>query len=217
MRLQENAELIPNHKANRTASTRSGCLDVILRETMRNLIIMATFFSIFTRLWGEQKPPVYEVAEIYTGLRSQVLNLDEKESGWLKDKPVYAVLVEMGRPDGVITVVAIADGTASLYFSKGGGMIGLGEHENVRPKSVELVNYSESQLKNMDKVEDYPLPMPGEVRFYAVTPNGTFTAKTKERELEKPNNPLHKFYAQTHDLITQMRIADEIRQTEQEH
>lgn len=181
---------------------------------MRNLIIMATFLSIFTRLCGEQEQPVYEVAEVYTGLRSQVLNLDEKESGWLKDKPVYAVLVEMGRPDGVITVVAIADGTASLYFSKGGGMIGLGEHENVRPKSVGLVDFSESQLKNMEKIEDYPLPKPGEVQFYAVTPNGIFTAKNKEIRLENPNNPLHKFYAQTHDLITQMRIAEERRKAE---
>ena len=37
---------------------------------------------------------------------------------------VWGVLMELGLEQGVATMVAFADGTVSLYFSGGGGIIG---------------------------------------------------------------------------------------------
>lgn len=182
---------------------------------MRTLIIMAAFLSSLGRLFGGDEKPPYEVADVYTGLREQILKLSDKDISDLKGKAVWAVLVEMGRPNAAITVMAVADGTASLYLSNGGGMIGLGEHTNVRPKSLKLIEVAGTESKKMKKVETFPLPSPGEVRFYIVTPNGVLSASTTEAKLEDRNHEFYSLFSQTHELITEMRIADQKRQAEQ--
>jgi hypothetical protein len=183
---------------------------------MRALFIMAAFLSLLGRLFGGDDKPPYEVADVYSGLRGQILKLSDKDISQLKGKPVWAVLVEMGRPNAAVTVLAVADGTASLYFSNGGGMIGLGEHANVRPKSLKLVELATTEVKKMKKVEAFPLPNPGEVRFYVVTPDGVLSASTTEAKLEDRSHEFHSLFSQTHELITEMRIADQKRQAEQD-
>lgn len=185
-------------------------------KLMRILIIMAAFFSSLGRLFGGGDKPQYEVADVYSGLREQILNLTYKDIAELKGKPVWAVLVEMGRPNAAVTILAVADGTASLYFSNGGGMIGLGEHANVRPQSLKLVELAGTEVKKMKKVEAFPLPAPSEIRFYVVTPGGVLSALTTEAKLEDRRHEFHSLFAQTHELITQMRIADQRRQAEQD-
>jgi hypothetical protein len=48
------------------------------------------------------------------------------------DAPILALLMETGYPEAVATLVAVADGTSSLYFSNGGGFIGVGTPAGVR-------------------------------------------------------------------------------------
>lgn len=52
---------------------------------------------------------------------------------------VWGVLVEIGYPEPVATLVALSDGTTSLYFSNGGGVIGAGEHAAVRDAASHLL------------------------------------------------------------------------------
>lgn len=182
---------------------------------MRTLIIMAAFLSSIGRLFGGDDKPPYDLAEVYTGMREQVLKLTDKDIGELKGKPVWAVLMETGHDGAAVTVVAVAEGTASLYFSNGGGMIGLGAHDNVRPAALSLVKAAEPQLKHMKKTEKFPVPKPGETFFYVVTPDGIFTYSAKEDDLGNKRDKLFPLFYQGHELITQMRIADEKRQAEQ--
>jgi hypothetical protein len=75
-------------------------------------------------------------------LRSMVLNLNPKDIGITKDNfphPVFALLMETGYPEGSFTLSSVADGSTSLYFSNGGGIIGGGEHENVHKASSYLL------------------------------------------------------------------------------
>jgi hypothetical protein len=44
-------------------------------------------------------------------------------------------LMEMGIGANVATLVVVADGTTSFYFSTGGGIIGVGFHEPVKGPS----------------------------------------------------------------------------------
>lgn len=178
---------------------------------MRTLITMAAFLSIFEPAFGEGDKPPYKIAEIYTGMREQVLKLDEKQIGVLKDKPVWAVLMETGYPEAAATLVAIADGSASMYFSNGGGMIGAGEHENVRSASMGLVKIAGDFLKEMKKVEVFPTVKPGDTTFYVVTPKGVFTYTAKEDDLGEKRDRLSKLFYQGQELITQMRLAEEAR------
>lgn len=176
---------------------------------------MAAFLSSFGRLFGGDDKPAYELAEIYTDMRQQVLELNAEKIGELKDKPVWAVLMETGYPEAAVTLVAVADGAASLYFSNGGGIIGAGEHANVRPASLGLVTMAEGFLPQMKKVEKFPVPKPGMTYFYVVTPKGIFTYTAKEDDLGEERDKLSKLFHQGHELIGQMRIAEQKRQAEQ--
>ena len=177
---------------------------------------MAALFSILGRLMGAEDKPAFEVAPIYKDMRNLSLKLNEKEFPDLKDKPVFAVLMESGFPEGAYTLVAAFDGAASLYYSNGGGLIGAGEHANVRPESLKVVKMAEECLKHMKKVDAFPIVKPGSTTFYIVTRNGVFSYMAKEDDLgEKRDKNLSDLFHQCHSLITQMRIADEKRQAEQ--
>lgn len=179
---------------------------------MRTLIFMAAFSSFFGKLFGDDKPS-YEVAEVYTAMRSGVLELNEKEMPSLKGKPIWAVLMETGLDDAGYTLVAVADGSASLYFSNGGGLIGAGEHENVRPQSLKLVEAAKENIDHMEKVEEFPMVKPGNTTFYIVTPGGVFSYTAKEADLgENRDKRFSPLFYQGHELITQIRIAEQQRE-----
>ena len=66
----------------------------------------------------------YAPAEIYTELRSQALGATAQALG--TKEQTFGVIMETGYPEAVVTLIALSDGTASLYFSNGGGVIGAG-------------------------------------------------------------------------------------------
>lgn len=183
---------------------------------MRHLLIMAALFSFLGRLMGAEDKPAFEVAPIYKDMRNLALKLNDKEVPDLKGKRVFAVLMESGFPEAAYTLVAAGDGSASLYFSNGGGLIGAGEHANVRPESLKVVKMAEECLKDMKKVDAFPIVKPGSTTFYIVTGDGVFSYTAKEDDLgEKRDKKLSGLFHQCHALITQMRIAEEKRQAEQ--
>ena len=72
-----------------------------------------------------QQSGAYETAEPYTKLRTQVL---QRPAGDIELPPSdvvepVAILMETGYPEAVATLIAVADGTTSMYFSNGGGVI----------------------------------------------------------------------------------------------
>ncbi len=154
----------------------------------------------------------YQVAMVYTGMRDMILKLDDEQIGELKDQPVWAVLMETGYPEAAATLVAVADGAASLYFSNGGGMIGAGEHASVRPASLALVKSAEGYLADMKRVEAFPMVTPGNTTFYVVTPKGVFTHTAKEDDLGEKRDKLSELFHQGQELITRMRLAEEKRE-----
>ena len=177
---------------------------------------MAALFSFIGRLMGAEDKPEFEVAPIYKDMRNLPLKLTAKDFPDLKDKPVFAVLMESGFPEGAYTLVAAFDGAASLYYSSGGGLIGSGEHVNVRPESLKVVKMAEECLKHMKKVDAFPIVKPGSTTFYIVTAKGVFGYTAKEDDLgEERDKKLSGLFHQCHSLITQMRIADEKRQAKQ--
>ena len=68
----------------------------------------------------------------YLGLRQQVLDLKPETIMHETDEehPVYAALVDIGAKGGIVSLACVIDGTASLYYSNGGGMIGLGHADD---------------------------------------------------------------------------------------
>jgi hypothetical protein len=80
------------------------------------------------------------VAEVYAGLRNGLLTAKAETTG-LKPaaNEVWGVMMEIGYSKAVASLVAVADGTVSLYFSNGGGIIGLGPHPGPQCVGKELI------------------------------------------------------------------------------
>jgi hypothetical protein len=147
-------------------------------------------------------------APAYHKLRDQALKLDPSILG-LTPMPggVYGVLGEFGFAEGVATVVAVADGTVSMYFSGGGGSIGIGPHEGPRKAAEALLREAPDALPLAVKDAAHPFPQAGEVRFWFLTVAGPVTAAATEQELSHGTSKLARLHELLQDLLTQIRLV----------
>jgi hypothetical protein len=149
------------------------------------------------------------VAEIYMGLRGQVLGLPAVEvAGLPDDKQLLAAVMDMGLGDAVATLVGVADGSTSMYFSTGGGVIGAGQHEQVRAATERWLEVCVRAAEQFVPVVDPQLPEPGTIQLLLVTRVGLAHALAREDELG-PAHPLWPVYAAAQEVITQVRLAEQ--------
>ncbi|HLY75013.1 MAG TPA: hypothetical protein VKU80_12910, partial [Planctomycetota bacterium] len=157
------------------------------------------FFDRLFGLRGEE----YSVDPTYRGLRQQALTLDPTTVGISETagRPVFGFLMDMGYQKAVATLVVIADGTVSLYFSNGGGMIGLGEDEPVRKSAGELLAGVGHFLPHCLPATDFPLPKKGNARFLLLSFGGVRTAEAGESDLGNARLPLSPLFLKSHEVI----------------
>ena len=152
--------------------------------------------------------------DIYDDLRSMVLTLDPDDLGLTKASfpdPVFALLMEGGFPSGSYTLVAIADGTTSIYFSGGGGVIGAGEHDVVRAVSDRFLAAAQELFQHSRPVSSFPKPDAGNVIFYFCTFDGVRAYTALQDDLEDRRDALSSLYIAGHDVITELRKLEENR------
>lgn len=174
---------------------------------------MAEFFS---NLFGKRKSP-YQIADVYTGLRKQIFDLslkgqDERKQLGAKDR--IAILMETGMEDTCYSLVAVSDGSASLYFSNGGGIIGAGQHPQGAEAAKSFLEFSRQFDNQLTKTTEYPLPMPGMTRFYVIKTGIVLSGEFKEDDLGNQKLPLSPLFHKGHELITVVRLIDETRRSE---
>lgn len=146
----------------------------------------------------------YTPADVYSGLRGQVLALKPGDLG-LPDKKPLAVLMETGYDEAVATLAVIADGTTSLYFSNGGGIIGAGQHVPVQKVSSEFLANVAGVSNRLTPTTDFPLPKRGRVRFYLLCGEGIRTAEASEQDLGHDRHVLSPIFHKAHEVITAVR------------
>ncbi|MFP5286459.1 MAG: hypothetical protein ACLGI9_12030 [Thermoanaerobaculia bacterium] len=170
---------------------------------------------------GEAKPrstvsqpvkPEESAETIFKNLRREALatTADKLVLGrtYAADEP-YGLLMEMEISGSVVTLVCFATGDASVYYRTGGGMVGGSAHETVRKAAVELVLQTRAALPRMIQAGGHPLPGPGKVRFYALTPKGVYTTETDRESLADPESPLGPLFYSGQEVVTQMRLVQE--------
>ena len=146
--------------------------------------------------------------EIYEGLGAQVLQLTANQLGEaFADASILALLMETGYAQVVATLVGVADGTSSLYFSNGGGIIGAGTHAAVADANAHWLEAGRAALPHLSPVAGPPPPTEGMTQFVAVTPSGLFGAVAAEAELGAGRHPLSPFFYAGHGVITQIRLT----------
>src|SRR5512141_2654467 len=126
-----------------------------------------------------------KIADIYATLRNKALSLDPVQIGLAPDQanPIFGVLMEIGDKDTVMTLSAIGDGSVSLYFSNGGGIIGLGQHEEPRKTCLSFLAFANQFSSHLQPTKEFSLPQIGFTTFYFLTINGVLTLTAKEADL----------------------------------
>jgi hypothetical protein len=148
-------------------------------------------------------------ADVYLGLRRQVMNLTAASLGASAPPavPVVALLMDNGMSNAVATLVGVADGTTSLYYSSGGGVIGAGARHDVAAATHRWLQIGLQFLGQLSPIEEPPLPAEGMVQLVAVTPDGLLGAAAPAAELGERTHPLSPLFYAAHGVITQIRLT----------
>jgi hypothetical protein len=146
-------------------------------------------------------------ANPYRELREQALTVESAKVGIeAVEGHAWGAIMDMRIDDAIVTVVSFADGTASIYFSNGGGFIGGHQHDAVRGAAKTFVDAASAALPVMRPATSYPFPAAGYVAFYARTASITQAAEADEQRLQSaPAGPLAALYAAGHGVITAYR------------
>lgn len=165
---------------------------------------------------GSGSPRNDQVAgeQVARGLRRQILDLDPAEAGldrFSAGRRVWGALMETGYLKGIATLVALADGTTSLYLSTGGGIIGGGAHERVAAATRSFLMAVEDHLGLLTPDPDSVVPAEGRVIIRALTYQGRYRAEAAEDDLGQGGHPLSAVFYAGHGVLAELRTLDQAR------
>ena len=147
---------------------------------------------------------------MYMTLRNRAFQASPGEAGIeVAGGEVWGALMEF-RAEGIaITLLGLKDGTTSVYFESGGGIIGGGEHEAVRRATGAYLAAARAQAGSLRSTTSYPLPREGWFRFYVLTSSGVLTQEAGEREVTGGGHPLSPLFQAGSDVLTELRKMEE--------
>ena len=148
----------------------------------------------------------------YLRLRDHIFQLEPVVLGLSLSsttRKVWGVLMETGYEVGIASLVSLADGTTSLYYSTGGGILGSPDYTPLAEASKALVMEAQKVDSEMRLVKDVPLPSIGQVRFTCLTFTGRLTAEVSEKSLASGSQPLSKIYALGRETLSQLRVLSD--------
>jgi hypothetical protein len=151
-------------------------------------------------------------AEVAAGLREQAFAVQPEQVGARQmagQNSAWGVFMETGYAKAVASLVTFIDGTTSMYFSNGGGVIGAGQHAQVREASKALLDSANAYLREFNPVAEHPLPSVGSVRFYARTFAGLQSIEAPEIELGEGRHRLSPLFYAGHRVIASLRQLSE--------
>jgi hypothetical protein len=173
--------------------------------------LMTDPVSLLARLLGTTPAARdYKLAENYALLRDAVFAAHPDSLGMVNESAggVWGVVVECGYPERVASLVVMADGTVSLYFSNGGGIIGLGSHDGPQRASRTLLEFASRFLEYCDPASKFPLPRKENVRFYLFYQEMKLAAEAADADLSSDRHPLSPLFHVAHELISEIRKVD---------
>jgi hypothetical protein len=145
---------------------------------------------------------------VYSDLRRHALSIKRDDIGVpapSADAPAWGILMETGYGPMTATLVALVDGTTSLYLSNGGGVIGGQNHETVRTANTAFINRANHSLEYLKPTALFPIPEPAHTVFYVLTDSGILTGGALETDLGYDRHPLSPLFHAGHEVITQLR------------
>jgi hypothetical protein len=154
------------------------------------------------------------VAPAYANLRGMALKLNPAESGLGPTEALpraYGVVMDTMYPHGAATLLALADGTTSLYLTSGGGTIGAGEHARVATATRRLVAMAEQAVDVIPSAADDALPPQGATTIRVLTHTGAHAVTAPEDDLGNGRHELSPLFHGAHAVIAEIRRLHEAR------
>jgi hypothetical protein len=115
--------------------------------------------------------------------------------------------METGMDAGFYTLVVLADGTTSLYFSNGGGIIGAGEKSEVREASRQFIGWGNRFVASAESSPSTQPPAKGSTKFFFLTFDGIRSYSAPEVELGEERDALAPLFHAGHAVIAAVRHA----------
>lgn len=155
-----------------------------------------------------------EPAQSYLALRERIIHLQPVEIGLSPTSQtghVWGALMETGYPEGAATLVCLADGTTSLYYSTGGGMMGSPSYSPLAEASRSMVAQAEMLLPQLLLTDELPLPEVGQVRFMAITQSGIYSGIVLEEVVTGGDHVLTPLFECGHKVLSVLRLLNQKR------
>jgi hypothetical protein len=148
--------------------------------------------------------------QVYRGLRDAALSTPRSKIGLppaATPTTPWGVVMDWTTTNGIATVVALSDGTASIYFSSGGGFVGGQSKEPIRKAAKQAVLLAGQCQPEARTTTTFPLPEDKQVFIYLLTDKGVFKASGDEQQLQSGTQPLSKLANAMQEIITQYRLT----------
>lgn len=145
-------------------------------------------------------------------LRLQLLASKPGEIGFQPSaefSKVYGILIDWPVDDITATVVALADGNASLYTTSTFGIIGGAGHEEVRKMATKLVTIANHHFDDGVSTADFSYPAAGHVKFYLLTYGGVKVIDASYAAICTMKDRYSDLFGAGQDVVTQLRLLTE--------
>ena len=140
---------------------------------------------------------------MYAEMRKMWLNLAPQPN---VGEEVYCVAYDIGVERGAATVFASSDGSVSLYFSTGGGVLGAGGSERVRNAARDLLAAAERSRNLLRPASGTKLPPSGVYQVLTRMRAGTLTASLTLDELKAGTDKLLPLFRAADRVLTEIRL-----------
>jgi hypothetical protein len=120
---------------------------------------------------------------------------------------VWGVLMEMGYPEGWAAIVALSDGSASLYTSTGGGIIGGFAHERVAHAARVSCATADGVATSVPFVFEFQPPSAGRITLRLLTVEGVRSIDESEEALVSGASSRSALFFSMNDVLTELRRA----------
>lgn len=123
---------------------------------------------------------------------------------------VWGVLMDSGLENGAYSLLVLADGTTSLYFSSGGGIIGAGAQPEIAAVSRKFLAVANEFAPLGEADEAHPLPQAGRSAFHFLTYAGVRSYGASQADLAGGMDPMSRLFLYGHAVITKIRERQEV-------
>ena len=110
-----------------------------------------------------------------------------------KEDSIQLCLVDWHKESGIVSLVAVDDGSVSLHLSNGTSFLGCGKYRNVRQGGLELLLLAQHYIHSAQRADKMSLPNPGEIQFYFKRNAELFLLSGGDNPSNAPEAVIHLF------------------------